>query len=228
MKQNIVIATIKSVNIQNFRQLCDERYNFILITQKDELNAQNLNHLKPEFIFFPHWSWIIPPEIYENFNCVIFHTSDLPFGRGGSPIQNLITRGIYKTKITALKAVQELDAGDVYLKCDVDLSDGNMDEILTRISDVIFTKMIPQIIAENIVATPQIGEAVSFKRRTPAQSDLATLNKPNLRQIYDFVRMLDGEGYPRAFLQIDGYKIELSKAKFQDGKITGRFEINEK
>ncbi len=49
-----------------------------------------------------------------NFNCVVFHMTDLPFGRGGSPLQNLISRGIYKTKISAIKVVKEIDAGPIY------------------------------------------------------------------------------------------------------------------
>ena len=31
-------------------------------------------------------------EIHENYKCIIFHMTDLPFGRGGSPLQNLISR----------------------------------------------------------------------------------------------------------------------------------------
>ncbi len=36
--------------------------------------------LKPRYVFFPHWSHIIPQDIYENFECVIFHMTDFPFG----------------------------------------------------------------------------------------------------------------------------------------------------
>ena len=39
--------------------------------------------------------------------------TDLPYGRGGSPLQNLIVRGHKETKISAIKVVKELDAGPV-------------------------------------------------------------------------------------------------------------------
>jgi methionyl-tRNA formyltransferase len=42
--------------------------------------------------------------------------TDLPFGRGGSPLQNLISRKIYNTKLSAIRVVKELDAGPVFLK----------------------------------------------------------------------------------------------------------------
>jgi methionyl-tRNA formyltransferase len=90
--------------------------NFVLIKKKDDMVFDKLQRIKPQYIFFTHWSYTIPKDIYKNFECVIFHMTDLPFGRGGSPLQNLIVREIYETKVTALKCVKEIDAGDVYFK----------------------------------------------------------------------------------------------------------------
>lgn len=45
-----------------------------------------LNRTTPKYIFFIHWSWIVPSVILEKFECVCFHMTDLPFGRGGSPL----------------------------------------------------------------------------------------------------------------------------------------------
>ena len=59
---------------------------------------------------------IILTKIYENYESILFHMTDLPYGRGGSPLQNLITNKIYNTKITAIKVSKELDEGDIYLK----------------------------------------------------------------------------------------------------------------
>jgi len=44
--------------------------------------------------------------------------TDLPFGRGGSPLQNLIERGIKKTKISAIKVDGGIDTGDIFFKRD--------------------------------------------------------------------------------------------------------------
>lgn len=88
----------------------------IYIDNKECITYDYLHTLQPEWVFFPHWSYIIPAEVYVNMNCVIFHMTDLPFGRGGSPLQNLIARGIYETKLSALKCTAQLDAGDIYIK----------------------------------------------------------------------------------------------------------------
>ena len=68
--------------------------NNIPIAAPAELTRAALEQAKPRYVFFPHWSHIIPEDIHGAFECVIFHMTDLPFGRGGSPLQNLIARGI--------------------------------------------------------------------------------------------------------------------------------------
>ena len=42
--------------------------------------------------------------------------TDLPFGRGGSPLQNLIVRGFEETMTSAIKVTKGIDTGDIYLK----------------------------------------------------------------------------------------------------------------
>ena len=118
MKEKYIIATIKSWNIKNAKRLKKKtgRGEFVIISDKDRLTHDNVRKIDPIYIFFPHWSWMIPKEIYDNYECVVFHMTDLPFGRGGSPLQNLLGRGISDTKVTALKAVKATDAGPVYLK----------------------------------------------------------------------------------------------------------------
>ena len=73
MSDNILVATIKSWNIENYYKIKEEykNYNWHLIKNKEELTYDSLNKIKPMYVLFPHWSWIIPQEIYENFNCIV-------------------------------------------------------------------------------------------------------------------------------------------------------------
>jgi methionyl-tRNA formyltransferase len=226
--QNIIIATIKEWNISNYFKLKDiykNKYNFHLITTKDELTIIDIDKLKPKYIFFPHWSWIIPKNIYDNFNCIVFHMTDLPYGRGGSPLQNLIVREIYDTKISALKVDDGLDTGDIYLKEDFNISSGNAQEIFTKLSIIIFNKMIPKLLLSDIIPQKQVGKIVNFKRRTPAQSNINTLDNKSLDKLYDFIRMLDGEGYPKAFYELENLKFEYMNIEKKHNKLIGRFEV---
>ena len=78
------------------------------------LSREAVEKLDPEWIFVPHWSHLIPEAIWGQWPTVIFHMTDLPYGRGGSPLQNLIQRGHSNTMLTALVCSAELDASDVY------------------------------------------------------------------------------------------------------------------
>jgi methionyl-tRNA formyltransferase len=228
--QNIIIATIKEWNIQNYFKLKEKfknKYNFYLITDKDELNYENLKNINPQFIFFPHWSWIIEKEIYENFNCVVFHMTDLPFGRGGSPFQNLIMNEIYDTKISAIKVDGGIDSGNIYLKENFNILLGSAEENFIKISELIFTKMIPYILTHKIIPQKQSGEVTIFKRRKESESDILKLEKYSLNKLYDFIRMLDAEGYPKAFIKLNDVKIEFSEVHLKNRKLIGRFEIKE-
>jgi methionyl-tRNA formyltransferase len=187
----------------------------VLVNEPKELTPERLTELNPRYIFFPHWSHIIPASIYNRFECVIFHMTDVPYGRGGSPLQNLIVRGHKQTKISAIRCVRELDAGPVYLKYDLSLA-GTAGEILDRAYDTI-EQMIVEILKSQPEPQPQIGEAVVFKRRRPEDGDIA--NFESLETIFDYIRMLDGEGYPPAFVDVGKLHIEFSHAKNNDDVI---------
>lgn len=225
--KSIIIATIKSWNIENAEKFKNNYndYNVLIICDKQKLNEEYINTINPEYIFFPHWSWNIPKEVYSKYECIVFHETDLPFGRGGSPIQNLLEHGIYNTKITAIKAVEELDAGPIYCKENLDISEGSIEDILRKSSRTIFSKMIPNILNNRIIPREQKGEVVFFNRRTPDQSRIP-YGLSN-RQLYDYIRMLDGEGYPTAYQCYEGGKIYYSNAKYENGVLTAKAEFIE-
>jgi len=225
---SIVIATIKEWNIENYFKLkerCVHEFDFYLVSSSEELTEAVIRKIDPSYIFFLHWSWVIPKEIYSHFNCVLFHMTDLPYGRGGSPLQNLIMNKVYKTKISAVAVSEDIDAGDIYLKEDLDISTGSAQDIFKRSSQITFEKMIPKFLTSNLPAEKQSGEIVTFKRRTPEQSNINTVNSISVDGLYDFIRMLDGEGYPKAYIEIDNIKIEFSQVNRTGAQLSGKFEV---
>jgi methionyl-tRNA formyltransferase len=227
-KEPIIITTIKSWNIQNakdFKSKLADKYKIIIFTDKKELNSKKIRKINPKYIFFPHWSWKIPINIWKNYECIIFHMTDLPFGRGGSPLQNLIVNGFDKTKISAIRAVKELDVGPIYLKRSLSLQ-GSAEEIYQRASKMIFEKMIPHIIENNPKVKKQKGKIVKFKRRKPQDSNIKRLK--DIKQIYDYIRMLDAEGYPKAFIETKNYRVRFKNARFENNKLTAETEFEVK
>lgn len=208
----IIIATAKSWNIEHAYEL-QKKYkgihDIIIYTSRDEFNADSVSDFKPDYIFIPHWSYIIPDEITDNWECVVFHMTDLPYGRGGSPLQNLIVHGHKETKISAIKVTGKIDGGPIYMKRTL-LLDGTAQEILIRCSDIIFNEMIPIFLTEEPVPIPQEGEPVVFKRRKPEDGEITS--DMGLDKIYDYIRMLDAEGYPRAYIEFGDYRLEFEQA----------------
>lgn len=179
------------------------------ISDPSQLKLEAVTAINPQWIFVPHWSHWIPESIWEAWPTVIFHMTDLPYGRGGSPLQNLIQHGHSTTMLTALRCGAGLDSGDVYLKEPLSLY-GSAEEIFIR-ADGMIERMIERIVHEKPIATPQQGEPVLFSRRTPDQSNLASCPESDISAWYDHIRMLDAEGYPHAFLEAHGMRLEIRR-----------------
>jgi len=188
----------------------------------DQLTPHRIRSLSPRYIFFLHWSWKVPAEIYEPYECVCFHMTDVPYGRGGSPLQNLIARGHRDTKLTALRMTAEMDAGPVYFKESLSL-EGNAEEIYLRAANLSAT-MVRTIVQQEPTPVPQTGEAVLFTRRKPEESRIGD-GLQSLEQLHDFIRMLDADGYPRAFVEYAGFRLELSRSALYDGRIVADVKI---
>ncbi len=219
-----VVATIKPWNIANFERYFGDRPNWRLVTTPAALTLEFLGAFDPAHIFFPHWSWIVPTSIHDRFACVCFHMTDVPYGRGGSPLQNLILRGHKETCLSALRMVEDLDAGPVYMKRRLSL-DGSAQDIFERTSGAAF-EMIREIAAGTPDPVPQTGAPVRFQRRTPAQSALPEAG--TLAAIYDHIRMLDAETYPHAFLDHGAFRLTFRDAHLQADSVTATVTIHRK
>lgn len=222
---NIVIVSNKEWH----RRFVDEIMartggNVKYISAKEDVSLEKLTALRPDWVFFPHWSYIIPAEVYENFRCVIFHMTDLPFGRGGSPLQNLIARGIYETKLSAIRCVKELDAGEIYKKIPLSLW-GTAEEIYLRAAELT-KEIIIDLVLNPVEPIPQSGNIFTFQRRKPADGNVELCD--NLNQVFDYIRMLDADSYPKAFLETNKFRLEFSRASLRENEILADVKITVK
>lgn len=173
----------------------------------------------PDIILFLGWSWIIPAEITEKFLCLGIHPSDLPNFRGGSPIQNQIIAGINKTKVTLMTlSSKKLDAGEIWLKEDLDLSGSNISKIFIEI-----TKSSIKLLNEFFSKYPNISpieqdltKGSYFKRRKPEESrlDLEDFRTKSMEDIYNFIRCLT-DPYPNAYIEDkEGNKLVFKQVEY--------------
>jgi len=217
-----IVLGCKSWNRQVFDDLISRwpgRWTYF--GSREQLTADSVAALGPKSLFFLHWSWKVPDAIVAGHECICFHMTDVPYGRGGSPLQNLILRGHRETKLTALRMTQEFDAGPVYLKAELSL-EGSAEEIYRR-ATLLSAQCIRRIIEERPKPVPQEGEATVFARRQPGQSAIPAL--AGAEPLYDFIRMLDAEGYPRAFLDHAGFRFEFDRARLSADGVSARVLI---
>lgn len=186
-----------------------------------ELTEAAMTAFGPSHVFFPHWSWKIPTAVFERFECVVFHMTDLPFGRGGSPLQNLVVRGIENTQLTALRCIADIDAGPIYLKRPLSTL-GTAEEVFLRAAKQM-QPMIVDIVRRALLPAEQSGEVVPFKRRAPAEGNL--LSASGLEQVHDMIRMLDAEGYPRAFLEAGNLRFEFTRSSCRHDHLEANVHI---
>ena len=226
MKQkNIVIVSNKKWGVKpDSLYPLKKKINIFFISDKSDLRYEKLDEIKPDYIFFTHWSYKIPEKIYFDFECIVFHMTDLPYGRGGTPLQNLISEGKNETKITAFKCNDIIDGGPIYLKKKLSLY-GGAEEIYIRASKII-SKMIIEIIEGKIIPKIQVGEIVNFARKKPADSNLKDME--NIEDLFNKIRMLDAHGYPKAFLNIGSIQLEFSRVSRKTDHLMADVKITER
>jgi|TARA_B100001964_G_scaffold192357_1_gene215023 methionyl-tRNA formyltransferase len=214
MKKYLIVTSTKYISeiIEKKKNL--KKY-FFIINKKKNLTLENLGKIKPKYIFFPHWRHKIGKNIFKKYPCIGFHSTPLPYGRGGSPIQNMIIRGFKKTKICAIQITENIDAGPIYFKKAMSLK-GDGETIMFRMNSTIL-KMIQIFLKKKIYPKKQIGKVTFFKRRKAKQSKIFFNN--SLSKIYDQIRMLDIDGYPRAYFENKKYKVTFRSANFVGSKI---------
>lgn len=220
-----IVAAVGEWNRSVFnKKISQLNGNFYFAATPEELSKLLDKITSPRYIFFLHWRWIVPKELVIKYECICFHMTDVPFGRGGTPLQNLIVKGYKDTVLTSLRMEEGIDSGPVYLKYPLNL-DGSAADIYQRSSELSW-EMINEIIIKQPSPKKQNGPVTEFKRRTPEQSEIP--KNLNIAQIYDYIRMLDAEGYPKAFLESDGYKLIFENAEVDGEQIYANVLIKKK
>lgn len=86
--------------------------------------------------------------------------------------------------------------------------------------------MIEEIVSRELQPVPQEGNVVTFTRRRPEDGNLAELD--SLERLYDWIRMLDADGYPHAFLEVGRFRLEFRRASYLGDKVLADVVITER
>lgn len=207
---NVLVVGKNNLGFEVLKR-CLNEYRTTYEYADEDYDAYNLNDYK--YIIFFHHSKKIPAKIYKNYKCIIVHTSNLPHGRGGSPIQNQIKDGIVNSRVNLIEAADELDSGRVYISKDITLQ-GAINDIFRAIA-ITTAELIDFVVTSDIQPEVQQGQPTAFKRITNNELDFDA----SLEEIYDQIRMVDGCDYPKATLKIGRYTLEFSRSQYDGKKI---------
>ena len=216
-----IIITKKIWSKKNFDIL---KKNFLILSKVD---LKKIKFSNPKVIFFIHWSKLISSSVFNKYTCIQFHASNLPKGRGGSPIQNQILLGKKKTKLTAFQVSKNLDAGPICQQRNLSLK-GNANQIFIRLEKTALL-MIKKIISKKkLVFKSQKGSPSYFKRRNAKQSLINFKKIKSFDKLYDFLRMLDADGYPNDYIKLNKYNLSFNSVKQDKNTIYANVQIKKR
>ena len=145
------------------------------------------------------------------FNLIV-HESDLPRGRGWSPVTWQVLEGKNSITVTLFEAADTVDSGHIYLQ-DFIVLDGTelLSEIkhrqglITKSLILDFVKSFP-----NVKGEPQLGTETYYARRRPKDSEL-DIHKSIYDQ-FDLLRVCDNDRYPAYFkIRNEEYILKIYK-----------------
>ena len=196
-------------------------HNILTLHRRDDLTLRALEEFAADLVFFPHWNWIVSDEVFQRFQCIVFHTAPLPYGRGGSPIQNLIKRGHRSSPVCALKMSKGIDDGPIYDREHVIL-EGTLTQILARLNTAV-NAIMRRLVNRLPDPLPQAGDVTTFSRLGHADNEIS--GSATLQEFYDAIRMLDDPSYPNSYLKLDKVYIEFSNILKEKNSLTCQVKI---
>ncbi|WP_338668951.1 formyltransferase family protein [Pseudodesulfovibrio methanolicus] len=149
---------------------------------------------------------------------VLFHSSDLPEGRGWAPIYNTMIRGLGLTQ-TMLYAVEAADAGPIVAKARYPLAGNEIESEVRRIDDRLTLRMLETVLPDLLQgrvegAVQDEGAATYWPRRTPEESRVT--EDMSISDLLRHLRALP-ESAP-AFIFIGARRFQLRLAAAEAGE----------
>ena len=197
----------------------DDKYKNLIKIQFSQLSKKilifnNHNKLRKNYDFNLIFSYFkkIPARYlkYSKFNLVI-HGSDLPYGRGMSPISWQILKGKTKVVFTLFEANENYDEGKYYLKKIINFGDKSL---LREIKRKQFNEMVNLYLNflknhKKIKIKNQTGKSSYFRLRKSKDSKI-NINK-SIKEQFNLLRIVDNKSYPAYFIYKNKkFKIEIT------------------
>lgn len=139
-------------------------------------------------------------------HCLVIHASDLPEGRGWSPMIWDILEGKNNITISMIEASEPVDSGRI-LKKEIIHFEGH--ELYNELNDKLFDceiRLMDYAVSNELSFVEQCGKSTYYRKRTPEDSRI-DIEKPLVDQ-FNLLRVCDPDRYP-AFFDYMGHRYKI-------------------
>jgi methionyl-tRNA formyltransferase len=143
-------------------------------------------------------------------NVIVFHTSDLPMGKGWAPIANIFLNQEPVYCLTSFVANSSVDSGDILMKIRFKVRGNDTARSIRKIDDHLMILgilvLLIRFLDKNYYGATQEGEeGTHFSKRTKEMNEVFLSQR--LDEILPILRSVEAEH--NCFLTINGYSFEL-------------------
>lgn len=175
----------KKIVERNITKLAKE--NSIPVFEPDRISKEpeiieKLKALEPDFFITFAFGQILSQEVIDipKFATINLHASLLPKYRGANPIAQSIIDGNTKTGITTMKTMLELDAGDICLQEEIEITPNmNVIELMEEISSLspsLLNKTLIGLKEKSLKPTPQEHDKATFTKKMKKEEKVIDWN----------------------------------------------------
>ena len=195
------------------------------LIEKEYLTKVFYNHkeISSEYdvVFILSYERIITQEyLSRHKHNIVVHGSDLPKGKGWSPIFWQILEGKNRIPIVLFEAIPDLDAGKIYFKDYINFEGHEINEEIRRAQSEKCIEMCLKFLDKYNYLEPcsQEGESTFYKKRTPKDSEIDI--RKTILDNFNLLRIVNNDQYP-AFFYHSGHKYILKIYKEDKEEIDG-------
>lgn len=144
----------------------------------------------------------------ENELCLVVHESNLPEGKGFSPVQWQILEGKSRIVVSLIELQEDVDSGDIFDQTEIVFQGGELyDEIRAMQASATF-ELVERAMDcyPNFQKVAQLGQSTFYRKRIPSDSEL-DIDK-SIRSQFNLLRVANNQDWP-SYFHLNGCKYIL-------------------
>ena len=187
-------------------QLTENNHQVELVPRAEDI-------MEGDIVFFLSCERIVPTQILtRNKHNLVIHASNLPHGKGWSPLAWQILEGKNEIPITLFEAVEKVDSGPIYFQDVIRLQGHELNDEVKEMQGKKTVELALRFVNSYpaVLGRDQEGPESFYPRRTPKDSEADVDN--SLRELFNQFRVADNKRYPIYFSHM-GHKYILTITK---------------